>query len=198
MMPLDRRLRDGMQHMAQDLDPDIEGRLEATLRDARRAGQRRQLRAVLAFATVILAVVVVGPPLIDALQNAGPGVGASPSPTPTISLAGTFATTLVSTDVAVTSNRMAGEWSIQFGSSGILTVTTPPGFTGTQSGYAFQMTGSQLSTDLFGEDVCSTLLPGTYQWSLTSGRLTFTVVDDSCPGRVALFTSATWTAITAK
>jgi hypothetical protein len=197
MMPLDRRLRDGMQHMAQDLDPDVEGRLEATLREARRAGQRRQLRAVLAFATVILAVVVVGPPLIEALRGA-PQPGASPSPASAVTLGGTYATTLVSTDVAVTSNRMLGDWTIQFGSSGILTLTTPPGYTGTHSGYTFHVTGSQFSTDLFAEDVCSTLLPGTYRWSLSSGRLTFTVVDDSCPGRVALFTSASWTAITAK
>jgi len=187
-----------MQRLAQDLDPDVEGRLEATLRNARRAGRRRQIRAAFAFATVILAVVLVGPPLIDALRDAGPGVGASPSPPPTISLRGTFATTLVSTDVAVTSNRMSGDWTIQVGSSGILTVTPPSGFTGTHSGYRFDVIGTQLRTDLFAEDVCSTLLPGTYQWSLSGGRLSFTVVDDSCPGRVALLTSAAWTAITGK
>ncbi|MEP7159335.1 MAG: hypothetical protein ABI797_07890 [Chloroflexota bacterium] len=140
---------------------------------------------------MILAVVLVGPPLIDALRR-GPQVGANPSPTPTAPLTGTYATTLVSTDVAVTSNRMPGDWTIQFGSSGILTVTTPPGFTGTYSGYSFVVAGSQFTTDLFGQDVCSTLLPGTYRWSLSSDRLTFTVVDDSCPGRVALLTSGVW------
>jgi hypothetical protein len=196
-MPLDRRLRDGMQRLAQDLDPDVEGRLEATLRNARRAGRRRQFRAAFAFATVILAVVLVGPPLIDALR-AGPGVGASPSPPPTISLGGTFTTTLVSTEVAVTSNRMSGDWTLQFGSNGIMTVTTPSAYTGTHSGYTFHVTGSQFSTDLFGEDVCRRLPPGTYQLSLTGGQLAFTVVDDSCPGRVALLTSAAWRAVTAK
>lgn len=190
-MPLDRRLRDGMQRIAADLETDLEGRLAATLQDARRAGHRQQLRAVLALATVILAV-VLAPPLIDALRNRTPGVGAGPSPTPAVSLSGTYATRLVSTDIAATSNRMPGEWTIQFGSSGILTVTTPPGFTGTRSGYSFQVTGEQFRTDLFGADVCSTLLPGTYRWSLGSDRLTFTVVDDSCPGRVALLTSAVW------
>jgi hypothetical protein len=197
-MPLDRRLRDGMQRLAQDLDPDVEGRLEATLRNARRAGRRRQFRAAFAFATVILAVVLVGPPLIDALRDAGPRVGASPSPPPTISLRGTFATTLVSTDVAVTSNRMSGDWTIQFGSNGIMTVTTPSAYIGTHSGYTFHVTGSQFNTDLFGEDVCRRLPPGTYQLSLTGGQLAFTVVDDSCPGRVALFTSAAWNVIAAK
>jgi hypothetical protein len=197
MVPLDRRLRDGMQRLAADLDPDVEGRLEATLRNARRAGRRRQFRAAFAFATVILAVVLVGPPLIDALR-VGPQPGASPSPAPAVTLRGTYATTLVSNDVAVTSNRMSGDWTIQVGSSGILTVTPPSGFTGTHSGYRFDVIGTQLRTDLFAEDVCSTLLPGTYQWSLSGGRLSFTVVDDSCPGRVALLTSAAWTAITGK
>lgn len=197
-MPLERRLREGMQRMAADLEPDVEGRLEATLRDARRAGKRQQLRAGLAFATVILAVVLVGPPLFEALRNGERGVGASPSPTPTVSLIGTYATTLVSTDVAVTSNRMSGDWTIAFGSSEILTVTPPADFTGTYSGYSFNVADSQFTTDLFGEDVCSTLLPGTYRWTLIGDRLTFMVVDDSCPGRVALLASAAWNAITAK
>jgi ferric-dicitrate binding protein FerR (iron transport regulator) len=196
-MPLDRRLRDGMQRLAQDLDPDVEGRLEATLRNAHRAGRRQQVRAALVFATVILAVVLIGPPMIDALRGvAGPGT--SPSPTSFVTLRGTYMTTLNSTDAAVTSNRMAGDWTIQFGSGPIMTVTAPPDFTGTRSGYTFHVSGSQFRTDLFGEDVCSTLLPGTYQWSLIGGQLTFTLVDDSCPGRAALLTSATWNAATAK
>jgi hypothetical protein len=178
--------------------PDVTGRLEATLRNGRRRSQRRKVRAGLAFATVTLAVVLVGPPFIDALRNRERGVGASPSPTQTVSLSGTYATTLVSTDVAVTSNRMAGDWTIGFGSSGILTVTAPPDFTGTYSGYSFDVSGSQFTTDLFGEDVCSTLLPGTYRWSLSGGRLAFTVVDDSCPGRVAVLTSAAWNATPAR
>jgi hypothetical protein len=198
MMPLDRRMREGMQRMAADLEPDVDGRLQETLRGARRAATRQQLRDGLGFAAAILAVVLVGPPLIEGLRSGSLGVGASPSPTPGAALTGTFATTLVSTDVAVTLNRMAGDWTIGFESSGILTVAAPPGFTGTSSGYSFDVSGSQFRTVLFGEDVCSTLLPGTYQWNLSGGRLTFTVVDDSCPGRVALLTSAAWTATAAK
>lgn len=197
-MPLDRRMREGMRRMAADLEPDVDGRLEATLRGARRAATRQQLRDALGFAAVILAVVLVGPPLIEALRSGSLGVGASPSPTPGAALTGTYATTLVSTDVAVTSNRMAGDWTIGFGSSGILTVAPPPGFTGTYSGYSFDVAGSQFRTVLFGEDVCSTLLPGTYQWSISSDRLTFIVVDDSCPGRVALLTSAAWNAVSGR
>jgi len=178
--------------------PDVTGRLAATLRDGRRRSRRRQLRAALAFATVILAVVLVGPPLIDALRNRAPQVGASPSPSPTPSLSGTYATTLASTDVGVTSNRMLGDWAIGFGSNGILAVTAPPDFTGTYTGYSFEVAGSQFRTDLFGEDVCSTLLPGLYRWTVIRDRLTFTLVDDSCPGRAALLTSAAWDAIAPK
>jgi hypothetical protein len=197
-MPLERRMREGMGRMAADLEPDVNGRLEATLRGARRAATRQQLRDGLGFAAAILAVVLVGPPLIEALRSGSLGVGASPSPTPGATLLGTYAATLVSTDVAVTSNRMQGDWTIGFGSSGVLTVAAPPGFTGTSSGYSFDVVGSQFRTVLFGEDICSTLLPGTYGWSLSGDRLTFTVVDDSCPGRVALLTSATWIAVTGK
>jgi len=197
-MPREPRLRARIQHEAASMAPDVAGRLEATLRDGRRRSRRRQLRAGLAFATVILAVVLVGPPLIDALRDREPHVGASPSPSPVASLSGTYMTTLVSTDAAVSSNRMSGDWTIGFGSNGVLTVTAPSGFTGTYSGYSFDVVGSEFTTDLFGEDVCSTLLPGTYRWSLSSGQLTFTVVDDSCPGRVALLTSAAWNATTAR
>lgn len=197
-MPLERRMREEMRRMAADLEPDIEERLEATLRGARRADTRRQLRDALASATVILVVLLVGVPFIGALRDRSLGVGATPSPTTPVPLAGTYATTLVSTDVAVTSNRMAGDWTIGFGSNGILTVAPPPGFTGTTSGYSFVVAGSQFRTVMFGEDVCSTLLPGTYRWSISSDRLSFTVVDDSCPGRVALLTSAAWNAVTGR
>jgi hypothetical protein len=182
-----------MQREAANLAPDLPARLEATLRDGRRRGRRQQFRTALAFATVILGVVLLGPPVIDALRRAP--VGASPSPTAATTLTGSYATTLASTDTAVTANRMQGDWTIGFGSSGILTVTTPSSFTGTRSGYSFQVTGDQFRTDLFGADVCSTLLPGTYQWNLVSGQLTFILVDDTCPGRVALLTSASWSAI---
>ena len=181
-MPREPRLRARIQREAANMAPDVPGRLQATLRDGRRRSRRRQVRAALAFVTVILAVVLVGPPLIDALLNREPRVGASPSPSPTASLTGTYATTLVSTDVAVTSNRMSGDWTIQFGSSGILTMTTPPGFTGTYSGYSFVVGGSQFTTDLFGEDVCSTLLPGIYRWSLSSDRLSSPWSTTRAPG----------------
>ena len=197
-MPLERRMREGMRRMAADLEPDIEERLEETLRGARRADTRRELRDAFASATVILVVLLVGLPFIGALRDRSVGVGATPSPTATVSLTGTYATTLVSSDVAVTSRRMAGDWTIGFGANGILTVAPPPDFTGITSGYSFVVAGSQFRTVLFGEDVCSTILPGTYQWSISSDRLTFTVVDDSCPGRVALLTSAAWNAVTGR
>jgi hypothetical protein len=192
IMRLERRMREEMRRMAADLEPDIEERLEATLRGARRADTRRQLRDALASATVVLVVLLVGVPFIGALRDRSLGVGATRSPTVPLPLAGTYATTLVSTDVAVTSNRMSGDWTIRFGSDRILTVTVPTGFTGTFSGYSFEVVGSQFRTDLFGEDLCSTLLPGSYQWSLSSDRLTFAVVDDSCSGRVALLTTGAW------
>jgi len=197
-MPLDRRIREGMRRMAADFEPDTEVRLEATLRGARRADTRRQLRDAVAAAAVILVVLLVGVPFIGALRDRSLGVGATPSPTAPVALTGTYATTLVSTDGAVTSNRMTGDWTIGFGPNGILTVAPPPGFTGTTSGYSYVVAGSQFRTVLFGEDVCSTLLPGTYQWSITSDRLTFVVVDDACPGRVALLTSAAWSAVTGR
>ena len=196
-MSLERRVREGMGRMAADLEPDVEGRLDATLRSARRAATRQQLRDALAFAMVII-FVLVGPSFIDALRSRSQGVGAAPTATATVSLAGTYAITLLATDVDVTSNQMLGDWRIGFESNGVLTVTPPAGFTGTYSGYSFEVAGSQFRTDLFGEDVCSTLLPGTYQWSLSGDRLTFGVVDDSCAGRVALLTAGTWYAVTAR
>jgi hypothetical protein len=197
-MPLERRMREELRRMAADVEPDIEGRLEATLRSARRAATRQQLRDGLGFAAAILAVVLVGPPLIGALRSGSHGAGASPSPTQAAALTGTYATTLVPTDGAVTSNRMLGDWTIVFDSSGILTVTAPPEYIGTRDGYWFQATDSEFRTDLFGDDMCTTIPPGTYHWSLSGGRLTFTVVDDSCAGRVALYTAGVWFSVTAR
>jgi hypothetical protein len=198
-MPLERRMRDGMRRLAGDLEPDVEGRLEATLRGARRADTQRQLRDALASAAVVLVIVLVGLPFVDALRNRTPGVGATPSPTATFPVTGTYATTLFATDGRVTSNQMLGDWTIEFGSNRILTVTAPRAFTETLTGYSFEVLGSQFSTDLFGEDACSTLLPGTYQWSLSGGDgLTFVVADDPCPQRVALFTAGAWYPATIK
>jgi hypothetical protein len=193
----EQRLRTRIEREAASMAPDVAGRLEATLQEGRRRGKRQQIRTLLAFAAVILAVVLVGPPLIDALRDA-PYVGVGPSPSPPAALSGTYGTALLSTDGAVTANQMQGDWTIGFQASEILTVTTPPGFTGTYSGYSFEVAGSQITTDLFGEDVCSSLLPGVYRWTLSDNRLTFSVEDDSCPGRVALLTSSAWTTIAAR
>jgi len=102
--------------------------------------------------------------------------------------------TLASDDAAVREHAMNGEWTIGFGEDGILDVTAPADFSGTRTGYSFQLTDSQLRTDLFSADVCTGLLPGTYRWQVIDRSLTLTVDEDPCRGRVALLTGGSWRA----
>ncbi len=73
-----------------------------------------------------------------------------------------------------------------------MTVRRPLKFTGVLSGYQFQAQGSVFRTNLFEQDVCGGLPPGTYRWSRSAHELTFAVADDHCGARVELFTSGAW------
>jgi len=195
-MPLDRRLRDGLDQLAGEIEPDVEGRLKATLDHAgRRNPVQRFLPIAVATAALIL-VAIVGPAMVNLLRGeAGPPIGASQAPSPTPSaLAGAYTTSVESDDPAVQESNLAGAWTVEFEASGLLIVTSPAGFTGTRTGYSYQVTGDELRTDLFGEGVCSTLLPGRYRWERTGDTLTFSTIDEPCAGRAAFFAGQPWRA----
>jgi hypothetical protein len=89
---------------------------------------------------------------------------------------------------------MDGEWTITFRADGLLEVSSPEAFQESRSGYSFEVSGDQFRTDLFRTDVCNDKLPGRYRWQRSGDRLTFDVLDETCPARAALFTSGPYMA----
>jgi len=191
---LDRRVRDELDALASSIQPDVEANLQASLRRVSSRSRRRGAAMVLAFAAVVVTVVVIGPGMFQAFRSnpIQPGGVASPA---IERLSGRYTATVASDDAEILRQAMNGEWTIEFGDDGILGVSAPADFTGTRTGYSFEITGDQLRTDLFSADVCSGLIPGVYGWELADGVLTLTVLEDACAGRTALLT-AEWRSTT--
>jgi hypothetical protein len=189
-MSFEPRLRSRMQRLAEEIDPDVEARLERTLRSAH---GRRRIRAggMLALETTLALAVLVGVVALSVHPNFN--VGASPSPIP---LRGTWMTTVASADRSITTNGMNGQWIIVFTEAGVLDVTPPASYLGPRNGYPFQVSGDTLRTDLLSADVCSGLSPGSYRWVIEAGTLRFVTINDACAGRAALLTSSPWTSAT--
>ncbi len=193
-MSLDRRVRDELEALASSIQPDVEANLQASLRRASSRSRRRGAAMVLAFAAVVVTVVVIGPGMLQAFRSnpIQPGGVASPA---IERLSGPYTVTVASDDAEILRQAMNGEWTVEFGDDGILGIAAPADFTGTRTGYSFEITGDQLRTDLFSADVCTGLIPGVYAWELTDGVLTLTVLEDACAGRTALLT-AEWRSTT--
>lgn len=195
-MSLDRRLRDNLDRIAAQIEPDVEARLRASMHTAQQRSRRRRAAAVVAFAVVVLGIVFIGPAAWETLRGPGLGVGSGGSPAPEEGLSGRYSTIIASDDAEVLERQMSGDWTIEFGDDGILGVEAPSQFAGTRTGYSFELSADQLRTDLFSADVCSGLVPGTYRWELLGDVVTFTVLEDSCTGRAALLTTEAWRAVT--
>ncbi len=195
-MPVERRLREGMQRNADGLNPDVDRLLAEVVRKTRRRVMLRRAAIVLTAATALFLALAVGPRALDALRNAREQVPAT-KPPPTASgfqaLTGSFTRRLTASSPAVRANQMAGEWTIDLHADGTMRVTAPPAFTGVLSVVQFQVTENRFRTNLFNQDVCTNLALGTYRWSRSGRTLTFTVVDDPCEARVALLSSHEWT-----
>ncbi len=82
-MPLDDRLRQGLEHLASDVDPDVDARLD-DVRDRGAAPRFGALPTVAAVAVVVLLAVLVAPIGLGLLTGDGQGVQSeAPLPTPT-------------------------------------------------------------------------------------------------------------------
>lgn len=196
-MSIDRRLRQGFERSAPAIGPKDHAALERVAVRARRHVIVRRATSTLIVALVIGGGALGGPRVLEALRE-GRQLEPVQRPTPSLpvpgdaTIAGTYTTTLKDENAAVTENEMAGEWAITFRSNGVLEVTPPDSFEQSLSGYSFEVAGNQFRTDLFRTDVCNDKLPGRYRWVRSGNRLTFEVVDDTCPGRAALFASGPW------
>jgi hypothetical protein len=195
-MPVERRLREGMQRNADGLNPDVDRLLAEVVRKTRRRVMLRRAAIVVTAATALFLALAVGPRALDALRSAREQVPATRPPHTTSgvqALTGSFTRRLTASSPAVRANQMAGEWTIDLHADGTMTVTAPPAFNGVLSVVQFQVTGNRFRTSMFIQDVCTNLALGTYRWSRSGDTLTFTVIDDACEARVTLFASERWT-----
>jgi len=188
-MPIDARLREGLQRSMATIDIDA----ERLLSDARRRGHRRLMVrravAVIAVAAAIAIVAIAGPGLRDLLRNRGRQPAAPP---PLVQISGTYTTTITTNDLAGGSETGAvGSWLLTLDRNGSLDLASLTNGNVGRAVSQYQATQDTfLTTGLVGNK-CSGL--GTYTWSRSGSVLTFSVVSDPCPLRVAIFSSRPWT-----
>jgi hypothetical protein len=200
-MPLEPRLRDGLQRAAEQVHPDVEGSLESVRRRADRSSSAVGGLAVAAALVVALVFVVQG---LGSPGPQGPGTSASPAasgaaPPPGLPLQGTsWEVTLSDADPEAAALGMAGTWRLLLGADATVELTPPAGFRAPSgqppTRYIHAVDEGSLTTNLFGRDFgASCAGAGTYRWRIDGDQLTLSG-EDTCPARVALLTSATWTA----
>ena len=202
-MSLDRRLRDELRREADAIEPDVERHLGAVEARARRPRGIGASTLLLAAAIVVAAIIlrVPDPRLGEgsgSSSSTSPVASSSPSPSPSApatypEIAGTYVATLDSADTAVKRDALGGEWTMRLEANGVVFLSPPasfvPGASGL-SGVAFSLVGDRFRTNLFYNDYCNSI--GTYAWSRTGSKLTFTQVDDTCSIRRTLLATTAW------
>jgi hypothetical protein len=202
-VPLDRRIRDELQRAAETIHPDVERNLGAVEARVRRG--RGVSKSILLVAAVVVLIIVSTRMGGRPSESAGPGASSAPSSTPAAStspsslpvsypqIAGTYVVALDPSDAAVKRDGVAGQWTLRLQPDGVALLSAPatfqPGSSGL-SGITFALAGDRFRTDLFYNDYCTSI--GTYAWSLAQGSLRLTPVDETCPIRRALLSTASW------
>ena len=193
-MPLDQRLRETFERTATAHEPDVELRLDATLRRGIRPQRQTGFGGLLAAAAgvVVLVVVVrlVGGQLFG---QGGPTSSPGSSPIANDVVAGTYTVTLLTTDPGVTTGDidLTGTWSMTLLSSGEIELAPPPEFEGSRAeGHAYSLDGAAFRTDLWLNDYSSVV--GTYTWTAAPDTLLLAVADDGCQLRTTLLATRAW------
>ena len=193
-MPLDERLRETFHRTASAIEPDVELRLDATLRRGRRPASQTGFGSLLAAVAGIAVLVVVV--RLAGAQLFGPGAPASSPGSSLITndaVSGTYTVTLLASDPGVTTGEvdLAGSWSITLLASGLMELAPPAAFEGSRAeGHSYSLDDGTLRTDLWFNDYCSTV--GTYTWTLAPETLLLAVADDSCNLRATLLATRAW------
>jgi hypothetical protein len=192
-MSLEHRLREGLASNAEDFNPAVERRLAAVVSRRRRRQWLRRGALAVAVVSVLAIGVVLAPGLFGGSPrtfrvDAGPTVSADTGQV----LTGTYTTMVPPTTGVVTHKALAGRWTLTLRPDGTLAIAPPPAYSGVLSGALFTSTPTSFRSSVFGQDLCSGVGIASYRWTRSGSALRFTVSDDRCTGRVAVFTSATW------
>jgi hypothetical protein len=183
-MSVDDRIRSGLAANAAHLpEPDVEALLSTTFTQYRR---RRALRwaGLTGLAAAACAAVVVA--LVLHEDHTAPPLPARTTTTQT--LVGRYAGLV---DAPRSMPQASGRWVLAF-DNGKMTVTPPPGYTGTLTGTQGTLTGRTLQTSLFSRDLCAGQPPGKYTLETRDEGATITLLGDQCGVRGEILTSASW------
>jgi hypothetical protein len=205
-MSLDRRLREGFNRATDDIEPDVEKLLAATVVRGRRRHGIRQTAALAAVAAVAVVAAIAGAEVVERLRTsesprpAGPPPSPGPEPEqdPYQLIDGTYLVRLDGVEDQAITDGLAGTWRMRLDPEGSLSLSPPrrlgdadEPFSGP---YAYSVSGPRFQTDALSLDICRGP-PGVYRWRLRGeppGELSFTVVEDGCAARRALFASEPW------
>jgi hypothetical protein len=196
-MSIDRRLRQGLERSATVVDPD----LRATLPDALNRGRRRKrwLNAARAttFIVSITLVAIVGSQLLGGIRGERPATRTPTPPPPAAyaAIAGTYTARIERYSPGLPTQSMAGSWSLEIRTDGVLVLTAPPRFALPISPASFDVHGARFQTNAFAAGPCNGTI-GTYTWGLSTIHLRFTKIADTCPIREALFGARQWDRLT--
>jgi hypothetical protein len=182
-MSVDDRVRMGLTANAAQLrDPDIEARLEMTLRRHRRREVGRWA-AVVAVAAALCAAVA----LTQLRDPEPPPVPADT--TRTQPLLGRYAGLVAPLPGPP---NVSGRWVLSFGETGQLTVTAPPRYTGDTLGSQGKVEDHRIETTLFTKDLCPGQPAGSYTVQPRGDNVTIAVLDDPCTARTTILTRTRW------
>ncbi|HEY3214110.1 MAG TPA: hypothetical protein VGL16_12990 [Actinomycetota bacterium] len=191
-MSLDRLIREGVDRLTSDVDPDVERHLYTSLRGARRRVRTRRITLAVGTVASIALVLIAGPRLLDVL-NDRPAPANRPSPVVIgpEAIAGTYTVTVADGPAVVAEAGLAGEWTVKLRPDGTMGMIAPPTFTGSLEGISFEVDGDRLRTNAFVNDLCNEaqgvgLAVGVYRWELVGDDLLLEPQDDACEGRVAI------------
>lgn len=188
-MSIDQRLRNGL-HPA---DPDHGLDTLAALRRVEQRASRRTRTTRVAMGALVAAALVAVIGVGAALQGRPDSPEVVAAERSELALIGTYVVD-VPDSPAARSEGLVGRWVISLEADGALELRPPPSYTGATTGAAWRVEDELLRTDALVEPGCQADngYVGTYRWSLTDDLLVFSLVDDACDVRRALFIGSAW------
>ncbi|MDP9301295.1 MAG: hypothetical protein M3P43_10450 [Actinomycetota bacterium] len=190
-MSVDGRLRNELTRDASDLDVDVDRFLGDVVRGGRRRQRIRRVGGAVVVMALIAAIAVVGPAVIDVVRHQRiPAHQGTPAPG---AIEGTYAVEIKRADASGAPGlQLEGLWQFTLRGDGLVSVTGPAGANVSTPRSQYQLEGDRLLTTAFASDTCQGV--GVYRWSREGSTLSFTLVSDTCPVRVVLFTAHPWQA----